>query len=274
MPELPEVETIRRQLNYEVKSKTIVDIKVVKAKKINVQAKEFVRILKDAKIKDVGRRAKMLLLNFDNGWTAVIHLIMTGRLLIKSREAIPTPHTFVIFTLNTGKKLFWDDIRAFGYLKLIKTENLEKFLAEQGFGPEPMPKNFTPKILKSCLRKYGRKKIKPLLLEQRCVAGIGNIYAAEILAFAGVHPLRRAESLSDKEISKMHRGLKKILASAIAARGSSADDYVDLYGKAGNFASKLQVYGREGERCAYCQEKIKKIVLAGRGTYFCPRHQK
>lgn len=274
MPELPEVETIRRQLNREVKSKTIVDIKVVKAKKINVPAKEFVRLLKDAKIKDVGRRAKMLLLNFDNGWTAVIHLIMTGRLLIKSREAIPTPHTCVIFTLNTGKKLFWDDIRTFGYLKLIKTENLEKFLAEQGFGPEPMPKNFTPKILKNCLRKYGRKKIKPLLLEQRCVAGIGNIYAAEIFAFAGVHPLRRAESLSDKEISKMHRGLKKILASAIAARGSSVDDYVDLYGKAGNFVPKLQVYGREGERCAYCGWKIKKIILAGRGTYFCPRHQK
>lgn len=274
MPELPEVETIRRQLNREVKGKTILDIKVVKAKKINVPAEEFVRILKGAKIAYVGRRAKMLLLNFDHGWSAVIHLIMTGRLLIKSREAIPTPHTFVIFTLNTGKKLFWDDIRTFGYLKLMKTENLEKFLADQGFGPEPMLKNFTPKILKSCLRKYGRKKIKPLLLEQRCVAGLGNIYAAEVLAFAGVHPLRRAESLSDKEISKMHRGLKKILASAIAARGTSADDYVDLYGKMGNFVPKLQVYDREGERCAYCGGKIKKIVLAGRGTYFCPRHQK
>lgn len=274
MPELPEVETIRRQLDREVKGKTIVAIEVIKSKKINVPAKEFVRILKDAKIAYVDRRAKMLLLNFDNGWTAVIHLIMTGRLLIKSREAIPTPYTLVIFTLNTGKKLFWDDIRTFGYLKLIKTENLEKFLAEQSFGPEPMPKNFTPKILKSCLRKYGRKKIKPLLLEQRCVAGIGNIYAAEILAFAGVHPLRRAESLSDKEISKIYRGLKKILALAIAARGTSADDFIDLYGRQGNFVFKLKAYGCEGERCAYCGGKIKKIVLAGRGTYFCPRHQK
>lgn len=274
MPELPEVETIRRQLDREIKGKIIVNIEVIQAKKINVPSKEFARILKGAKVKKVGRRAKMLLIGFGNGWTAVIHLIMTGQLLLKSANAEVGPHTFVVFTMTGGKKLFWDDIRTFGYLKLMKTEDLPEFLRAQKFGPEPMLKNFTPQILKSCLQKYGKKKIKPLLLEQRCVAGIGNIYAVEILAFAGVHPLRRVKSLSDKEISKMHRGLKKILASAIAAGGSSADDFIDLYGHQGNFVPKLKVYGREGEHCAYCGGKIKKIVLAGRGTYFCPRHQK
>lgn len=274
MPELPEVETIKRQLERAVKGRAVLDVEVIKAKKINVSAKEFVKAVKGAKIKDVGRRAKMLLLGFGNGWTAVIHLKMTGRILFTDVSAKPGRHTFVVFTLSGGKKLFWDDMRTFGYLKLMKTDKLKEFLKEMNLGPEPFEAGFTPKVLKACLLRAGKRKIKPLLMEQKCVAGVGNIYAAEILAFAGVHPGRRAESLDDKEIAKLYSGLKKILTSAIAARGSSADDYVDLHGKAGTFVPKLKVYGREGERCAYCNGKIKKISLGGRGTYFCPKHQK
>lgn len=274
MPELPEVETIKRQLERAAKGRAVLDVEVLKAKKINVPAKELVKAVKGARIKDVGRRAKMLIIGFDSGWTAVIHLIMTGRLLLRPLSAAPSPHTFVVFTLSGGKKLFWDDIRTFGYLKLMKTKDLPEFLAGQGFGPEPLQKSFTPAVLKSCLRRFGKKKIKPLLLEQRCLSGIGNIYAAEILAFAGVHPGRRSEDISGAEISKMHKGIKKILSAAVASRGSSSDDFIDLYGKAGNFVPKLKAYGREGEKCLYCGGKIKKITLGGRGTYFCPKHQK
>ncbi len=274
MPELPEVETIKRQLEAAVKGRTILGVEIIKAKKINVPAKEFVKAVKGAKIKSVGRRAKMLILYFSSGFSAVIHLKMTGRLLIKDATSLPSAHTFVVFTLSGGKKLFWDDIRTFGYLKLMRTKKLPEFLANQGFGPEPLDNSFTPAVLGACLKKYCKKKIKPLLLEQKCIAGIGNIYAAEALAYAGVHPFRRVGELSFKEIKKLHEGIRKILSSAIGARGSSADNYIDVYGKAGSFAPKLKAYGREGEKCFYCNGKIKKINMGGRGTYFCPSHQK
>lgn len=274
MPELPEVETIKRQMERAIKGRTVLGVEVIKSKKINVPAKEFIKAVKGAKIKSIGRRAKMFIIGFSSGWTAVIHLIMTGRLLLKPQSSKPTPHTFVVFTLAGGKKLFWDDIRKFGFLKMVKTEKLSEFLGSYGLGPEPLQKDFSAEKLKQCLRKYGRKKIKPLLMEQQCVAGIGNIYAAEILAYAGVHPLRLAGALSEKEVKRMHEGMKKILSSAIAKRGTSADAYVDLYGKTGEFVPVLKVYGREGEKCAYCRKGvIKKIVLGGRGTYFCPKHQ-
>jgi len=275
MPELPEVETIRRQLQKELVGAKILAVKVINGKKINVGAREFVRLLKGTKVIGVSRRAKMLLINFGNGWTAVIHLIMTGRLLIKSASQEVGSHTFVIFSLNTGKKLFWEDIRTFGYLKLIKTNKLEDFFRNQGIGPEPLQASFTPKTLAACLRRFPKKLVKPLLLEQRCVAGIGNIYAAEILSYAGVHPKRRAGELPDAKINKIHAGMKKILNEAILRRGSSTDNYVDAYGNSGEFVPRLKVYGKEGEKCLYCKKGIiKKFSLAGRGTYFCPTHQK
>lgn len=275
MPELPEVETIRRQLQKELAGAKILAVKVINGKKINVGANKFVRALKGAKVTDVGRRAKMLLINFDNGWSAVIHLIMTGRLLIKSASQEAGPHTFVIFSLNTGKKLFWEDIRTFGYLKLVKTEQLEDFFHKQGIGPEPLQASFTPKTLAACLGRFPKKLVKPLLLEQRCIAGIGNIYAAEILSYAGVHPKSRAGEISQDKIKKMHTGMREILTEAILRRGSSADNYVDAYGVSGEFVPRLKAYGKEGEKCFYCKKGIiKKFSLAGRGTYFCPAHQK
>lgn len=275
MPELPEVETIKRQLHKELVGAKIKEVQVINGKKINVSRREFVRALEGAKVIGVNRRAKMLLINFDNGWSAVIHLIMTGRLLIKSVSDKVGPHTFVIFTLSTSKKLFWEDVRKFGYLKLIKTNKLEDFFHTLGIGPEPLQASFTAKTLTDCLKRFSSKKIKPLLLEQRCLAGIGNIYAAEILAYAGVHPERRVKEVPAAKINKMHTGMKKILTEAILRRGSSADDYVDAYGESGEFVPKLKVYGREGEKCFYCKKGIiKKFSLAGRGTYFCPIHQK
>ena len=275
MPELPEVETIKRQLNKELTGAKIREVQVVNGKKINVGGRELARLLKGAKVTGVNRRAKMLLINFDNGWSVLIHLIMTGRLLIKPANSQAGPHTFVIFTLNTGKKFFWEDIRKFGYLKLIKTNKLEAFFRNQGLGPEPLDRSFNAKSLASCLNRFSSKKIKPLLLEQRCIAGIGNIYASEILNFAGVHPKRRAGKIQNQEIKKMNQGLKKILLLAVKKRGSSADSYVDLYGKQGQMVPLLKVYDREGEKCFYCKKgEIKKIKMAGRGTYFCPAHQK
>ncbi len=274
MPELPEVETIRRQLERAIVGRKVIGVEVIKAKKINVPAKKLAGILKGTKVTSVGRRAKLLLLSFSNSRTAVIHLKMTGRLLIKAASAKPSPHTFAVFTLSGGRKLFWDDIRMFGYLKLIETSRLADFLAGQGFGPEPLEKAFTLNVLKSCFKKYSKKKIKPLLMEGKCVVGLGNIYAAEVLAYSGVSPLRRAGDITGAESVKIFRGTKKILREAIKSRGSSSDAYLDAFGKKGAYVPKLKVYGREGKKCAYCAGKIKKIVLGGRGTYFCPSHQR
>lgn len=274
MPELPEVETIRRQLEKEIKGATIKNVVVRNAKPLNVQAEQFIAAVRGAKIKEVGRRAKLLIFYLSNNWRILFHLKMTGRMLLARKNAEPTKHTHVIFELSGPRNLFFEDYRRFGFVKLLEEKNLEKYLAGQGYGPEPLSKNFNYKTMKECLLAHKNKKIKQILMEQTCVAGIGNIYAAEICFHAGVRPDRKISGIKEPELKKIFSGIKKILMSAINNRGTSADAYVDAYGKQGTFVPKLKVYGRDGEKCLRCGGKIKKIKSAGRGTYFCPNCQK
>lgn len=275
MPELPEVETIRRQLEKVLVGKTIKSVEVRFGKKINLSAAKFIAKIRGAKSQAVRRRAKLLILDLSNKISLLIHLKMTGRLLYVSPNTKLTKHTHVIFNLSNDYKLFWEDIRKFGFIKVMPTVEVQDYLARKGYGPEPLEKDFSFEIFKKCLLKSPRKKIKPLLMEQTCLAGIGNIYADEGLWYAGVKPWRLAGSLSDGELISLYQGIKKVLLESIKYHGTSVDAYLDAYGKEGKFVPRLKAYGKEGTKCArHDGGVIKKIRLGGRGAHFCPKHQK
>ncbi|MGC9049094.1 MAG: DNA-formamidopyrimidine glycosylase [Patescibacteria group bacterium] len=277
MPELPEVETIRNQLLEKIRGKKIKTVDVKLAKMIQgVAVKEFRKIVEGATIKDIQRRAKLLIINLSNGYSLVVHLKLTGQIIyqypVSSIQYLR--YTHIIYTFSDGSQLFHNDMRQFGYVKLIKTSDLEKLFKEEKFGPEPLERDFTFQRFKELLSKKPRQKIKPLLMDQTFLAGVGNVYAQEACWCAKISPTRLVKNLSEKEIEELYDCLTKILKEAIKYRGSSVDTYVDICGQAGDYISKLKVYDREGQKCLRCGGKIKKIVLAGRGTYYCPICQK
>jgi formamidopyrimidine-DNA glycosylase len=275
MPELPEVETIRRQLEKSVVGKKIVAVDVLSAARLNVGAASLKQSAVGAKIIAVRRRAKLLMIDLSNKYSLAIHLKMTGRVLLVPKSCPPFKHTFVIFNFADGWKIMWEDYRRFGYLKLFRTDDLDEYVARQKYGPEPLTDGFDVPAFTACLLKKPKTKIKQVLMDQNCVAGIGNIYAAEALFAARVSPTRPAAALSKKEYAVLWKELRLILAKSIKHRGTSADSYVDAEGRPGTFESRLKVYGREGEMCLHRDGgKIKKTKLAGRGTFWCPVCQK
>jgi formamidopyrimidine-DNA glycosylase len=275
MPELPEVETIRRQLEASVVGKTIKATEVLSSKRLNVSAEVLQKGTVGAKIVAVRRRAKLLMIDLSNNNSIAIHLKMTGRVLVMGKKAPPFKHTFVIFRLSNGDQIMWEDYRRFGYLKIFKTPELEDYVAKQKYGPEPLLPSFGLPIMSACLLKKPRTKIKPLLMDQNCIAGVGNIYAAEALFLARVDPARPAGRLNKKELSDLWKAIRSTMSESIKHRGTSADSYVDAKGEPGTYEKKLKVYGREGEPCLRKDGgRIKKIKLAGRGTFFCPVCQK
>ncbi len=284
MPELPEVETVRRQLEKEFKGATINRVEVRFGKKLSPTPATFVKKVMGKKIVSVERRAKLIIIHLSGGLNILVHLKMTGRLLLRKTtpdpslvrrgEDAPNKHTHVIFYLNKNRELRWEDWRQFGFMKLMTDDEVTKHLEAQGYGPEPLEKSFTWAKMAMCLRGSPRKKIKPLLLEQSCIAGIGNIYAAESVWYAKLHPETRVASITDVQMKQLHKGLVKILKAAIPAGGASADAYVDIYGHQGTFVPKLNVYGRQGKPCRRCKTILKNMVLGGRATVYCPKCQK
>jgi len=295
MPELPEVETIRRELLQDIKGKKIVSVEVLTPKIINCPTNEFIKIIKNAKIKDIQRRAKLLIIKLSNSYNLVVHLKLTGQFIYKFSaydESIPAAgtgakgkrvpsyglqekkYTRLIFTFENGDKLFFNDLRKFAFVKLLDNKELKELLTKENFGPEPLEKDFTLDIFQNLLTKKKKAKIKPLLMNQEFLAGIGNVYASESCFYAKILPTRPAGSLTKKEIKELYQGLRKILNAAIIRKGSSVDQYIDIYGKKGKYVPFLKVYGRQGKSCLRCGSKIKKITLAGRGTYFCSGCQK
>jgi len=293
MPELPEVETIKNQLKEKIIGKTIKGVEVKLPKMIKgMEAKEFIAKVKGAKIKDISRRAKLLIISLSNGYSLLIHLKLTGQIIYcqKFPEGKNQKYSHLIYYFSDGSVLSHNDLRQLGYVKLVKTANLPEFFLKEKFGPEPLEKDFTLEKFKEILgkkviqkmklernppksRSAGRRRIKPLLMDQSFIAGVGNVYANEVCFCAGVLPTREAGDFKDKEIKKLYQCLINILQEAIRLRGTSADTYVDLHGRKGKYLPKLKVYGREGKKCLNCQSKIKRIVLAGRGTFYCPRCQ-
>jgi len=272
MPELPEVETIRRQLESKIVGKKINDIKVHYAKLLNLPEKKFIEQVVGSKIIALKRRAKILIWDLEGDKNLVFHLKMAGQVIWAGKNPNPARYTYVIFTLSDSNKVFFNDKRKFGWVKLLNNKELEKLLLS--YGPEPLDKNFTWQNLKEILSKKKRIRIKPLLMDQTLLAGVGNIYAQEACFCAGISPERKAGDIVDKEIEKLYDCLKKVLLDSIKHHGTSADAYVDALGNKGSFEGRLKVYGRQGEKCYRCGGIVKKMKLGGRGTYFCSKCQK
>ncbi len=266
MPELPEVETIKRELERAVLGKKITEVCVHHPKVIREPSVEkFKKGITGATFKNILRKAKVLILELSNGKSLVIHLKMTGQLVYPGNAKTSR----VSFCLSDGKILDFNDQRLFAELRLMDNWGDLKFI--QGLGPEPF--DITEKQFKEMLSSK-KTKIKPLLMDQTFISGIGNLYAAEALFRARIHPARPAASLSDKEKGLLFQEIKDTLQEAIQHKGSSVDQYVQLSGEPGDYAKYHKVYGRVGKPCLACKTAIKRIALGGRGTYFCPKCQK
>lgn len=266
MPELPEVETIKRELEKAVKGKKITDVIVNNPKVIKEPRRDnFVNGLKGKIIKSILRKGKLLILELSSGKSLTIHLKMTGQLIYPGDAKTSR----VSFKLSNGKILDFNDRRLLGELRLIDNWQSLKFVKE--LGPEPF--DLTPNQFKQMLAKK-KTKIKPLLMDQTFISGIGNLYAVEALFMAKIHPEKPAASLSDEQKEVLFKKIKQVLHKAISHKGSSVDQYVQLSGKPGEYVKYHKVYGREGEPCTICKTPIKRVTLGGRGTYLCPKCQK
>ncbi|MBI4837326.1 MAG: DNA-formamidopyrimidine glycosylase [Candidatus Portnoybacteria bacterium] len=279
MPELPEVETIKRQLSDAIVGKKIKSVEIFEPRMIKVGQNVFKKTVIGATVKAVRRRAKLLITDLSNESSILIHLKMSGQLIYQPThhpkfDSGSHKHTHIIYTFTDGSKLFHNDLRKFGFVKLIKIEMVPEYLEKENYGLEPMEKDFSLKDFKVRLSKQSRKKIKLALMDQKFIAGIGNLYADEICFYAGVRPTRIISTLSEKEIKKLFAGIKEILFEAVKYRGSSTDQYLDAKGNPGAFVPRLKVYGREEEKCFKCGTIIQRIKIGGRGAHFCSECQK
>lgn len=273
MPELPEVETIRRQLDPELRGARITGVEVHLPRLVKYPSPlSYRRALRGKRILEVGRRGKYLLLRLEGGRILVVHLGMSGSLRFASPGGERPRHTHLVFHLDDGRELLYVDPRTFGETALLREGDLSPLPGLDRLGPEPLEAGFTPGELARALR--GRCRVKAALLDQSRVAGIGNIYADEALHRAGIHPLRRLDELEREEMESLHRAMREVLSEALSRGGSSVNDYVDARGEKGSFQASHRVYRRAGEPCFRCGELIRKVRVAGRGTYFCPRCQR
>lgn len=266
MPELPEVETLRRALERELVGRRLTALSVHEPRLLqNASERELKRTLLGHRLKTVGRRAKFLLLDFGKH-TAVLHLRMTGWLTLS-----PVEKPRFVFEFTQNKKLYFQDRRRFATLSLVESTRLDELPSLAQLGIEPLGKDYTLKNFLKLLQTD--QEIKRLLLDQRKIAGLGNIYACEALFASKIHPQRPANNLSRAEAQRLSTQIEKILARAIAAQGTSVSTYRLLRGESGNFQNFLRVYDRAGEPCIQCETPIVRIEQGGRGTYFCPECQ-
>jgi formamidopyrimidine-DNA glycosylase len=273
MPELPEVETLRLQMEREIVGRSISDVVVRFAGRINKTKESFAAALRSKRIRAVERRAKILRIVLDGGQSLLVHLKMSGRFLLRAAGHEPTKHTHVVFVFSDRQELHFEDARKFGYLYLMADNDVEEIFANK-YGPEPLGKEMNVEKFIERLQRKPNAKIKPLLLEQEIIAGVGNIYADEACFTAKIHPTRRVREISTAELGELYTGLREALEESLRRRGTSADKFLDLYGNKGDNVQFLKVYGREGEPCMRCNTPLTKIRLGGRGTHFCENCQK
>jgi formamidopyrimidine-DNA glycosylase len=288
MPELPEVETVRLGLKTLIIGKTIKSVKHNWAKSFPNDPGLVDKYLLKARIKSVERRAKVLIINLNNGYSLVIHLKMTGQLVFRSESEhfgaghpsdsligkLPDSSTRVIITFVDGSTLFFNDQRKFGWMRLVKTTDILTIGFLGTLGPEPLEPAFTWQLFKSRLALRPKSAIKAVLLDQKILAGIGNIYADESLWGAKIHPLTLTGSLSDNKIKLLHKALIDVLKLSIETGGSSDRNYVNAKGQRGSYIKIAKVFRREGQACPRCGHLILKMRAAGRGTHYCPYCQR
>ena len=273
MPELPEVETICRSLRCHVEGNIIQDVEVRLSRMVKCPSPEdFRAILVGRKIHSLERRAKYMLFHVTDGWVLVIHLRMTGRLTYKTAETPGNPAARVVFHFVDGDMLEYSDARTLGTIYLLRQNELDRIYGLSSLGPEPLTPLFTVDYVMTELAKR-KGKIKMVLLDQRFIGGLGNIYVDESLARAGIHPERKANALSEEEIVRLHDAINAVIEKGISSGGTTFRDYRDGEGNMGSFQDELCVYGRKGEACPICGTSIIKTIVSGRGTHYCPHCQ-
>ena len=271
MPELPEVETVKNGLKKKVLNKKITSCKVLYHGIIAYPQKErFVKEIINQKINDIKRRGKFLLFELDD-YYLISHLRMEGKYFIKKINEEINKHDHVIFTLNNEEELRYNDTRKFGKMHLVKKEELENSPLSK-LGLEPWDKNLTNEYLKEKLNK--NKAIKTLLLDQSIITGIGNIYADEILFLSKINPEKLGKELTNKNRTDIINNTKIVLEKAIESGGTTIHTYTSVDGITGRFQQELLVHNKKSEPCPNCKTEILKIVVNGRGTYYCPKCQK
>ncbi|MFC5735287.1 DNA-formamidopyrimidine glycosylase [Cytobacillus gottheilii] len=274
MPELPEVETVRRTLKELIIGKEIKDVSVFWPKiiKFPEELSQFKDALMGQSFIDIGRRGKFLIL-YTEGLALISHLRMEGKYALTQSDEPVDKHTHVIFHFTDDTELRYKDVRKFGTMHLYKKEEVFQYLPLSQLGPEPMTESFTPDLLAARFAKTARH-VKTVLLDQKTVVGLGNIYVDETLFRANIHPERVANTLNEEEIARIHTEINRTLEDAVEKGGSTIRSYINSQGQIGMFQLDLFVYGRKGEPCKICGTALERIITGGRGTVFCPTCQK
>ncbi len=282
MPELPEVETIRRQLNEVLRDKVVADVEVLREKSFSGDHRK----IRGWKVKEIKRKSKVIEVLFEKQKEmAIIHLKMTGQLIYADGEKrvfgghptpdwvqdLPSKHTRVIITFTDGSKLFFNDMRVFGWIKLVDKEKYEK--ETRSTAPDVVDKEFTFEYFFNLL-KSSKKPVKLILLDQDKIGGLGNIYVNDALFLSKIRPDRKSDTISSTEAKKLHEACIEVINLGIKYGGASASNYVQVTGLGGTYQDHFLVYKKDGEKCKVCGNIIKKMKMGGRGTFYCDNCQK
>ena len=286
MPELPEVETVRRGLDKLIVGKQIMAVDCLCEKSLPIATADVNKIIVGATILAVRRRAKMLMIDLSGDYTLLVHLKMTGQMVYRGEANwgaghpndsflgnLPDRSTRVIIRLSGDNTLFFNDQRKFGWIKLYPATEIDDLPTMRKLGPEPLIGDPWPEFIRR-VRRHPRLSIKATILDQTTIAGVGNIYADESLWLAKIHPATKVEQLSDDDLKRLLDGIKKSMTDSLAAGGSTARNYVKADGTRGGYLDKFAaVYNRADQPCLRCGHDIVKIRVAGRGTHYCPNCQ-
>jgi formamidopyrimidine-DNA glycosylase len=288
MPELPEVETIRAGLATLLPGKQVQDVWFDWDKSFPNAPADVARFLVGARVEKVRRRAKVLIIELSSGWALIVHLKMTGQLVFIGKNQrfgaghpnkdmiaqLPVKSTHVIVDFTDGSKLYFNDQRKFGWMRLLPTIEIPEIDFFKKVGPEPLDDDFTVTVFVERLMKRKSSPIKAVLLDQTVVAGIGNIYADESLWAAKIHPATLTGKVPKPKLVLLHNAIREVLALSILKGGSTDKNYVDAQGIKGSYLAFANVFRKEGQPCPRCGTPIEKIRVAGRGTHICPTEQK
>ncbi len=288
VPEGPEVETIRRGLERAVLGQGVAAVQVLAERSFLAPPELIERRVVGAQVVKVARRAKVLMMELNSGFTLLFHLKMTGQIVLVRADGeryagghpsesmaamLPDRSTRVVFELESGDRVYFNDQRRFGWIKLVPTAEVGEDELVGRLGPEVAAPEFSAAYLAAALARHRRAPVKAVILDQGVVAGVGNIYADESLHLARIHPARLAGSLSDGEVRRLHGAIRQIIALGMEHGGTSFAHYVNSFGGKGDYQDHARAYRMTGQPCVKCGTAIEKIRVAGRGTHYCPMCQ-